>query len=54
VIAQADWIVDMGPGAGRDGGRVVFQGTPAELVKASGSVTGEHLARYLRPRRRSR
>lgn len=54
VIAQADWIVDMGPGAGRDGGRVVFQGTPAELVKASGSVTGEHLARYLRPRRGSR
>lgn len=47
VIAQADWIIDMGPGAGHDGGQVVFQGVPADLLRERGSVTGEHLARYL-------
>jgi excinuclease UvrABC ATPase subunit len=47
VIARADWVIDLGPGAGRDGGRLVFQGTPAELVKAPGSLTGEFLAKRL-------
>jgi excinuclease UvrABC ATPase subunit len=47
VMAHADWIVDLGPGAGHDGGRVVFEGTPAELVAARSTVTGEHLARYV-------
>ncbi|MCO5315178.1 MAG: excinuclease ABC subunit UvrA [Solirubrobacterales bacterium] len=46
VMAHADWIIDLGPGAGHDGGRVVFEGTPAELVAARSTVTGEHLARY--------
>ncbi len=46
VMAHADWIIDMGPGAGHDGGRVVFEGTPSELI-VSGTVTGEHLARYV-------
>ncbi len=47
VVARADWVIDMGPGAGHDGGRVVFSGTPAGLVKAKGSLTGEHLRRRL-------
>jgi excinuclease UvrABC ATPase subunit len=50
VMAHADWIVDLGPGAGHDGGRIVFEGTPAELIagwKKAGSLTGEHLAAYL-------
>ncbi|MFC8799281.1 ATP-binding cassette domain-containing protein [Promicromonospora sp. NPDC057138] len=51
VMAHADWIVDLGPGAGRDGGRVVFEGTPAELVAQARAgrptLTGEHLARYV-------
>ena len=47
VMAHADWIVDIGPGAGHDGGRVVFEGTPAELVAARSTLTGEHLAAYL-------
>jgi excinuclease UvrABC ATPase subunit len=47
VIARADWVIDLGPGAGRDGGRLVFQGTPAELVKAPGSLTGQFLAKRL-------
>jgi len=47
VMAHADWIIDLGPGAGRDGGRVVFEGTPAELVAARSTLTGEHLARYV-------
>ncbi|WP_413755506.1 ATP-binding cassette domain-containing protein [Streptomyces sp. MMBL 11-3] len=47
VMAHADWIVDLGPGAGHDGGRVVFEGTPAELVKARTTLTGEHLAEYV-------
>jgi excinuclease ABC A subunit len=47
VMAHADWIVDLGPGAGHDGGRIVFEGTPAELVAARSTLTGEHLAAYL-------
>ena len=47
VMAHADWIIDLGPGAGHDGGRIVFQGTPAELVAARATVTGEHLAAYV-------
>ena len=48
VMAHADWIIDLGPGAGRDGGRVVFEGTPAELVASRATLTGEHLAAYVR------
>ena len=48
VMARADWIIDLGPGAGREGGRVVFEGTPAELVAARSTVTGRHLADYVR------
>ena len=47
VMAHADWIVDLGPGAGHDGGRIVFEGTPRALVKAGGTLTGEHLAAYV-------
>jgi excinuclease UvrABC ATPase subunit len=47
VMAHADWIIDLGPGAGRDGGRVVFEGTPADLVAARSTLTGEHLADYV-------
>jgi excinuclease UvrABC ATPase subunit len=47
VMAHADWIIDLGPGAGHDGGRVVFEGTPAELVAAGSTLTGEHLAAYV-------
>ena len=47
VMAHADWIVDLGPGAGHDGGRIVFEGTPTELVAARSTVTGEHLAAYV-------
>jgi excinuclease ABC A subunit len=47
VMAHADWIVDIGPGAGHDGGRVVFEGTPAQLVAARSTLTGEHLAAYV-------
>jgi excinuclease UvrABC ATPase subunit len=47
VMAHADWIVDLGPGAGRDGGRIVFQGPPADLVAARSTLTGEHLAAYV-------
>jgi excinuclease UvrABC ATPase subunit len=47
VMARADWIIDLGPGAGHDGGRIVFQGTPAELVAARSTLTGEHLAAYV-------
>ncbi|MDQ1426197.1 MAG: hypothetical protein QOD72_3695, partial [Acidimicrobiaceae bacterium] len=46
VMAHADWIIDLGPGAGHDGGRIVFEGTPAELVAARSTLTGEHLAAY--------
>ncbi|HYO82168.1 MAG TPA: excinuclease ABC subunit UvrA [Bryobacteraceae bacterium] len=44
VMAHADWIIDLGPGAGHDGGRIVFEGTPADLVAAKSTLTGEHLA----------
>jgi excinuclease UvrABC ATPase subunit len=47
VMAHADWIIDLGPGAGRDGGRIVFEGTPADLVSARSTLTGEHLAAYV-------
>ncbi len=47
VMAHADWIIDLGPGAGHDGGRIVFEGTPANLVAARSTLTGEHLAVYV-------
>jgi excinuclease UvrABC ATPase subunit len=47
VMAHADWIIDLGPGAGHDGGLVVFEGTPADLVTARSTLTGEHLAAYV-------
>ncbi|MEU2439049.1 excinuclease ABC subunit UvrA [Streptomyces rubradiris] len=47
VMAHADRIIDLGPGAGHDGGRIVFEGTPAELVAARSTITGEHLAEYV-------
>jgi excinuclease UvrABC ATPase subunit len=48
VMAHADWIIDLGPGAGHDGGQIVFEGTPADLVKAKKkTLTGQHLAAYV-------
>ncbi|MGA7269611.1 MAG: excinuclease ABC subunit UvrA [Acidimicrobiia bacterium] len=47
VMAHADWIIDLGPGAGHDGGRVVFEGTPADLVAVRSTLTGRHLAEYV-------
>jgi excinuclease UvrABC ATPase subunit len=47
VMAHADWIIDLGPGAGHDGGRIVFEGTPADLVATRFTLTGEHLAAYV-------
>jgi len=47
VMAHADWIIDLGPGAGHEGGQVVYEGTPAELVAARSTLTGEHLAAYV-------
>ncbi|MCA4726626.1 ATP-binding cassette domain-containing protein [Mycolicibacterium fortuitum] len=47
VMAHADWIIDLGPGAGHDGGRVVFEGTPADLVAEPATLTGKHLAEYV-------
>ncbi|MFZ2032211.1 MAG: excinuclease ABC subunit UvrA [Candidatus Dormiibacterota bacterium] len=49
VMAHADWIIDLGPGAGHDGGRIVFEGTPADLVAARSTLTGEYLAAYVDP-----
>jgi excinuclease UvrABC ATPase subunit len=49
VVARADWVIDLGPGGGHDGGRVIFEGPPAELVKATNSVTGRYLASRLGP-----
>jgi excinuclease UvrABC ATPase subunit len=49
VVARADWVIDLGPGAGHDGGRVIFEGPPAELIGAEGSLTGLHLQRRLEP-----
>jgi excinuclease UvrABC ATPase subunit len=51
VMASADWIIDLGPGAGHDGGTVVFEGTPADLVSARSTLTGQHLAEYVDARR---
>ena len=48
VMAHADWIIDIGPGAGQDGGTIVFEGTPAELVKKKSTLTGKHLAAYVK------
>jgi excinuclease UvrABC ATPase subunit len=59
VMAHADWIIDLGPGAGHEGGKIVFEGTPADLVAAKSTLTGEHLADFVgtqpkaRPQRRS-
>ncbi len=53
VMAHADWIIDLGPGAGHDGGRVVFEGIPADLVKAKSTLTGEHLAAFVSGRPKS-
>ena len=47
VMAHADWLVDLGPGAGHDGGQVVFTGTPADLVASSDTLTAQHLCAYL-------
>ena len=47
VMAHSDWIIDLGPGAGHDGGRVVYEGTPADLVASRSTLTGEHLAAYV-------
>lgn len=47
VMAHADWLIDLGPGAGHDGGRIVFEGTPADLVSGGSTLTGEHLAAYV-------
>ena len=47
VMAHADWIIDLGPGAGHDGGKIVFEGTPADLVAARSTLTGQHLADYV-------
>jgi excinuclease UvrABC ATPase subunit len=48
VMAHADWLIDLGPGAGHDGGRIVFQGTPGDLVASRSTLTGQHLAYYVR------
>jgi excinuclease UvrABC ATPase subunit len=53
VMAHADWIIDLGPGAGHDGGRIVFEGTPADLVTARSTLTGEHLAAFVGSRRKA-
>jgi excinuclease UvrABC ATPase subunit len=47
VMAHADWIIDLGPGAGHDGGRIIFEGSPADLVAARSTLTGQHLAAYV-------
>ena len=47
VMAHADWIIDLGPGAGHDGGRIVFEGTPADLVAGAKTLTGKHLNAYV-------
>jgi excinuclease UvrABC ATPase subunit len=52
-MAHADWIIDLGPGAGHDGGRIVYEGTPADLVAARSTLTGEHLAAYVSDGRES-
>lgn len=47
VMAHADWIIDLGPGAGHDGGTIVFEGTPADLIRSRSTLTGKHLAAYV-------
>jgi excinuclease UvrABC ATPase subunit len=47
VVARADWVIDLGPGGGHDGGRIIFEGTPAQLVEERDSLTGEYLRRRL-------
>ena len=47
VMAHADWIIDIGPGAGHDGGRIVFEGTPESMVTAGETLTAQHLAAYV-------
>lgn len=47
IISQADWIIDIGPGAGRDGGQIIFEGYPKDIIKSSDSVTGQYLKEYL-------
>ncbi|MET0412231.1 MAG: hypothetical protein ABW217_13095, partial [Polyangiaceae bacterium] len=47
VMAHADWIIDLGPGAGHDGGRIVFEGTPADLIADGSTLTGKHLAAFI-------
>eukprot|EP01032_Pedospumella_encystans_P005151 gene5151-biopygen4444 len=47
VMAHADWIIDLGPGAGHDGGTIVFEGTPAALVAGTTTLTGQHLSSYV-------
>ena len=47
VMAHADWIIDLGPGAGTDGGQIVFEGTPADIVKSAKTLTGKHLKEYV-------
>ncbi len=54
VMAHADWIIDLGPGAGHDGGRIVFEGTPADLVAAPATLTGKHLAAYVSAKPKAR
>jgi len=46
-MAHADWIIDLGPGAGHDGGRITFEGTAAELIADGSTLTGRHLAEYV-------
>jgi excinuclease UvrABC ATPase subunit len=53
VMAHADWIIDLGPGAGHEGGQIVFEGTPADLVADQSTLTGQHLAAYVGAKRRS-
>ena len=48
VMVHADWIIDLGPGAGHDGGRVVFTGTPAQMVAERSTLTGQYLAQYVK------
>lgn len=49
VMAHADWIIDLGPGAYHDGGRIVYEGTPADLISTPTTLTGKHLAEYVAP-----
>jgi excinuclease UvrABC ATPase subunit len=49
VIARADWVIDLGPGGGHDGGRIIFEGTAADLGRAENSLTGQYLRRRLEP-----